>query len=400
MPVARIITTSPAHSDELRRQLTAAGYSVKFAAPDEEFSDADIVVAAANVHVDYALQYASEVASEADADVVVARGVAPGSQQQTSPTVPLVAAPVQAERLRDAAPKTLLPKTTDRLPAKRQAGLVETLETYRARAGEAWLAFRQKRELVAEQKRLHHEQREAQRTEARRALQERRRVEEARLAAERERLRVQRQAEEERLRREQEEMQRAMAAEQARLEAEKARVPEPVIVAKSTPATVERVTALPPRRPAARAHRPITRRTSGRDRRFQRAAMIASVVALVAMLGFAAALNIRPTSPLPNGMVQNPVQEQRPFGAAHITPATTTTPAASPKPVAHSALPQRDAAPVSPKASKPSPQRTRRAARDNYVAEDEVVVHHYGAAQKHPPVAQTQAGVRKFSDRE
>jgi type IV secretory pathway VirB10-like protein len=147
------------------------------------------------------------------------------------------------------------------------------------------------------------------------------------------------------------------------------------------------------------------RRTGGRDHRFQRAALIASVVALVAMLGFAVAMNVHPSSPIPHSMVQNPVQEKSPFGAASITPVTTTTtkPVAT-KPAAHAALPQNDAAPVKPpaaKVTKPSPTRTRRAARDNYVAEDEVVVHHYGAtAQKHPPAAQTQAGVRKYTDQE
>ena len=41
MPVARIITNTPAESEELRRQLIAAGYSVKFAAPDEDMLDSD-----------------------------------------------------------------------------------------------------------------------------------------------------------------------------------------------------------------------------------------------------------------------------------------------------------------------------------------------------------------------
>lgn len=129
---------------------------------------------------------------------------------------------------------------------------------------------------------------------------------------------------------------------------------------------------------------------------------MASVVALLAMLGFAAAINIHPGAPIPHSMVQNPVQEKSPFGAASITPATTTTAPPTPKPVAQTVLPQRDATPVSkPPAAKPSPVRNRKAAANHYVAEDEVVVHHYGAAaQKHPPTAQTQAGVRKFSDQQ
>ena len=147
----------------------------------------------------------------------------------------------------------------------------------------------------------------------------------------------------------------------------------------------------------------------GRDRRLQRAAFIASIAALLVMLGFAAALNIHPGSPMPHSMVQNPVQEKSPFGAASITPATSLAgvaakPAA--KPVAQTTMPQHDAAPApvqKPAAAKPSPGRARhRAAADDYVAEDEVVVHHYGQAatqQKHPPSTQTRAGIPKYTDR-
>src|SRR3954471_23490287 len=99
MPVARVITVSPADSEELRRQLTAAGYSVKFTAPDEEFDDADLIVSAANVHSDYALQYASEVAAEADADVIVAPGLLPGSVASSPSPVP--AAPIAATESRN-----------------------------------------------------------------------------------------------------------------------------------------------------------------------------------------------------------------------------------------------------------------------------------------------------------
>src|SRR3954469_19771422 len=156
MPVARIITTSPAASEELRRQLTAAGYSVKFAAPDEEFSDADIVVAAANVHVDYALQYASEVAAEADADVIVARGVVPGSREDASPPVmapPQIVTEVSSvpepETQKSAAPAAgVLFGTAHDLKAAlsdSRAGVTETLDTYRARVGDAWQSFKGRR---------------------------------------------------------------------------------------------------------------------------------------------------------------------------------------------------------------------------------------------------------------
>src|SRR5512133_2840921 len=165
MPVARIITTSPAQSEELRRQLTAAGYSVKFAAPDEEFSDADLVVAAANVHADYALQYAAEVAAEAGADVIVARGVVPGSDEHASAPTVAPREPVtevlpmaEPERQKNAVPAAgVLFGAANELKAAisdSRAGVSETLETYRARVGHAWQSLRERRELAAEQKRL------------------------------------------------------------------------------------------------------------------------------------------------------------------------------------------------------------------------------------------------------
>ncbi len=427
MPVARIITTSPAEVEELRRQLTAAGYSVKFAAPDEQFSDADVVVAAANVHRDYALQYASEVADEAGADVIVAPGVVAGSAERWE---------------RALSPPTQVPQRDDREMARAQEstaaavasgtaqevksalsetrdGMRETLGTYSTRVGDAWQAFRQKRELAAEEKRLERERREMEREEQRRILQQQRLEAEARMAAERERLRVQRQAEQERLRREQEEMRRAMEEERARIAAERERLahlqapgsagvspatlrPDVTPVAPVMAAPVRPVMT-PSRRPAVHGHHPVARRAGGRDQGFQKAAVVASVLALVAMVGFAIAMNMHPSSPMPHSMVQNPVQEKSPFGAASITPAATTVnPPAPAAPVTRAPLPQRDGpahAEPAPKATKPSPSRTRRAARDNYVAEDEVIVHHYGdTAQKHPAAAQTQAGIRRYSD--
>ena len=453
MPVARIITTSPAESEELRRQLTAAGFSVKFAAPNEEFTDADIVVAAANVHSDYALQYASEVAAEADADVIVAPGVVAGSADQWEralspptpvPPISVVEEPIRQEPSTPAA-AVLFGNAQDVKPAESnfRDGVGQAVTDYSSRIVDAWQSFRQKRELAAERKRLAREQREIEREDQRRVLHQQRMEAEARMASERERLRLQRQAEQERLRREQEEMRRAIEEERARaaereslaIEQERARVaeeqkhqaleqvlarasahqrmaqqlsaqPAPIAPVNAPPMPVS--TAAPTRRVPSYARRPpaprrgVAPRPPGRDRRFQRAAFLASVAALLVMLGFALALNIHPTSPMSHSMVQNPVQEKSPFGAASITPVTTTPgPAAKPvaQPVSHMAVPQADKPPAAK--PKPSPTRTRRASRDNYVADDEVVVHHYGqtAPPKHPPSTQTRAGIPKYTDR-
>lgn len=423
MPVARIITTSPAESEELRRHLTAAGYSVKFAAPDEEFTDADIVVAAANVHSDYALQYAAEVAAEADADVIVAPGV-----------VARTPAALDRERVAQTAPDANLPAAgilfgtandVKEAPADSGAGIRETLGDYTARLGGLWNQLKHKRDLAAERKRLDREHREIERDEQRRVLQQRRAESEARMAVEREQLRARRQAEQERIRLEQEQIRRAMDQERARMTAERERMaqmsslpasqppavpasvePRPAAPA-VTPPIVQPARTSPVRRPARPAQRRPARRTLTRQHRFQKAAFIASLVALVAMVGFAVAMNIRPSAPIPHSMVQNPVQEKSPFGAASITPATTTSgPAVKPvaKPVSRPALPQSDASPAKPgtQPTKPSPSRVRRrAAGDDYVAQDEVIIHHYGTQPaKHPPATQTRAGVRRYSDQD
>lgn len=444
MPVARIITTSPAESEELRRQLTAAGYSVKFAAPNEEFTDADIVVAAANVHSDYALQYASEVAAEANADVIVAPGVVAGSAEQweraLSPAAP-VPQPADHEQPRAQASATpadgVLPETTNEVEASDARQPVrDALADSPSRFVGAWQAFRQKRELAAERKRLEREQREIEREEQRRVLHQKRLEAEARMAVERDRLRAQRQAEQDRLRREQEEMRRAIEEERARIAAERERLAEQeraraaegeclaiererervaererlaqAPVAAPSPLTprpplVRPTVAAPVRRPPA-PRRPVARRPAGRDRRFQQAAFLASIAALLAMLGFAVALNIHPSSPMPHSMVQNPVQEKSPFGAASITPATSMAGvAAKPvaKPVAQAAAPQNEVSKPTATKLKPSPSRARRRApADDHVADDEVIVHHYGQTPppKHPPSTQTRASIPRYTD--
>src|ERR1051326_1015298 len=203
MPVARIITSTPADCEELRRQLTAAGYSVKLTAPDEEFDDADIVVAAANVHTDYALQYASELAAEADADVIVAPGVVAGSRIGAT----------QSEEIVEEKPHSGYVVPTTRVLsgathdlksaiAEGSEGIRETLGGYTERLRQAWEERKNQRPFEAEQKR------------------QQRAAAEAQMAAERERMRVQRAAEQERLRREQDERRAVLEAERARLAAE------------------------------------------------------------------------------------------------------------------------------------------------------------------------------------
>jgi hypothetical protein len=219
-----------------------------------------------------------------------------------------------------------------------------------------------------------------------REMEEHRRAEEAarqeRLAAEararteRERQERERLAAEARTRAGQE-RQAALAAERAR----RAQVPRPASPAGAEPAlAAARIAEVPQR------HATGVRRRVSRQRILRRATLAASVVALLAMIGFAAATRIRPEPPLPQDMVQSPVQQEVPFGPARIVPQTTPAPTAAP----------------SRPSGKPSPvpaRARRKVARHGYVAEDEVIVHHYG-----PPRRQTTAqsrkndGIRHYSD--
>jgi hypothetical protein len=132
---------------------------------------------------------------------------------------------------------------------------------------------------------------------------------------------------------------------------------------------------------------------TARERQWQRAALLASVATLAAMLGFALAGNMRPSSPLPASLIQSGVQQQVPFGPAKAVPAATRAPA-----------PARPAAPVKAEGLKPSPakpaqaRRARRVAggRDS-IAEDEVIVRHHQPALPAKP-AQTTAAVRRITD--
>src|SRR3954467_2614101 len=101
---------------------------------------------------------------------------------------------------------------------------------------------------------------------------------------------------------EQEGMRRAMQEERARLAtAERERLAKQQVAPVTPPLVSQplaRRAAPPLRRPVART-RVTSSRRANRERRFQRAAVMASVVALVAMLGFAAAINIHPGAPIP-----------------------------------------------------------------------------------------------------
>jgi hypothetical protein len=366
--------------------------------------------------------------------------------------------------------------------AESRVGIRDAVSGMRARAAKAWVKWQQQRAEAAQALRLARERREMEREERRRqheAELQRRAEEHQQLLAERERLAAEQEralreqmardaalrAERERVEREamareaahraeiahaeEQEAQRAaaLAAERVRLrgeEAERIRVqreeegaaalaserrePEP-------PRHLENPALPPPAEvctPAAELvyadaapglhPRLVHRRRripSARERQWQRAAFLASIVTLAAMLGFALAANMRPKSPLPASLIQNEAQQQVPFGPAKMDvssagrPAKVAPPLSRPGKPALSAVegarqgggvPTQAAPPRAsqkPSPAKPAPpRRARRVSRESdIVAEDEVIVRH--APTSHAQRAQAQRatpGVRRISD--
>jgi hypothetical protein len=330
-------------------------------------------------------------------------------------------------------------------------GIGDTVSRVKARVGESWTLWQRQRTARACERRMERERREREREELRRQHQlelQRRAEEKQRLLAERERLAAEEMAREAALRAERERVEReaiarealrraeaaragedrrrqaALAAERQRaeqqarraaaFEAERTRleheeearrtaaragelqappplapVPNPAPV--SAPEPVRAAPAIRPR-PAAYRRR---RSMSSRERQWRRAALIASAGTLAAMIAFALTARMRPSSPLPSSVIENPVQQQIPFGPAKLVPKAATTPGQAAAPV--------KSATEKPAAAKPAPAKSARPHRARHVsretgiiAEDEVIVHHFPRA--HPPHAQTRAGVRHISD--
>jgi hypothetical protein len=158
------------------------------------------------------------------------------------------------------------------------------------------------------------------------------------------------------------------------------------------------------------------RLASPRERQWQQAALLASVATLAAMIGFAIAANVRPSSPLPASLLQNGAQQQVPFGPAKMDLSVVDrTPAAPVRSRSHPAsVPSVDDRSLAAEErgvahsraatlQKPSPakpvvkSRARRSTRASEVtADDEVIVRRIPAAPAQH--AQTTAGVRRYTD--
>jgi len=335
MPLARIIGSRHGHAeDELTQQLQAAGYEVEVVAAGQDragFADLEIELDA--LPADQAVQAALRLAREG-ADVFVAPGAL---------------APLQAEAAARSERERL-----EREQIARQAAARRRQEEERRREAEL-------QAVLLHASREQERQRLAALEAERRAQQE---AEPIRAAEEQERRRLAAM-----------EAQRQAAARQA------AARPAAYVARLSDPRT----------RVEDPGHTPPRRIPLSRQQQWQRAAFFGSLVVLTVMLGFAAAMNLRPAPPIPAKMLQNSAQQNVPFGAASITPPAASAPvparatAAAPKPAPRPSA-------TRPKPARPAP----RARHSRRYLEDEVVVRHFGASRS--ARAQSHAAVRRYSD--
>ncbi len=448
MPVARIVTHISDQSPEVKHlseRLQAEGYDVVIAPPGSDGA-ADLVIELDALPAEEALDAAARLARESDADIYIAPGLFPCAN-------PVSDEHPQAELSEPAARFGVVHSAigeVGRALHDSRAGIRDSISGWQERAWQSWTQFQRRSAAAARERRLDRERRALEREQRRQEHElelQRRAEEKQRIAAEQERAAAERerafreqaareaamQAEMEQRNREEmareaarraeiaraEERERiaAIAAERLRLAREQealqlaamARQPEspkaeeiqraemvtsPSEAAVSVPAH-EQQSASPAARPRTRlAYRP-RRMTSRRERQWQRAAFVAAVATLAAMLGFALAARFTPSAPIPQSVQQNRAEQQVPFGPARMD----VTRAAS---AAHSA-PQAIATKTSqtPSAARPAARR-RPSADQGDIAEDEVIVHHLpnSRAQRAQakPAAPPTDGVRRFSD--
>jgi len=349
----------------------------------------------------------------------------------------------------------------------RVAGTLSELQQRRAETMQAMREQRERREAEREQQRREHElelqrqaeerqrltaDRERQAAERERELREQqtreaalraeieriereamareaaRRAQEAEAAEQERRRQAALEAERVRIAREQEAKRAAaVAAERARQEQERQRVVASAVELTpssqsnwrvgGTPSRVSPVPAMPTAEPLPRPRLvpPPHRRPTTRERQWQRAAFVASIATLAAMIGFAIAANRNPVSPLPQALKQNEVQQQVPFGPARIDVSSAKVPRApahSLSPVLSSPLPSRNGelggTPVAslsarkPVSQKPSAARevSKRPARraSTSADNDEVIVRHLRPQPTDSAKQSTVSGVRHYSD--
>ena len=429
MPLARILTRFSEDEDTswIVDRLRTAGYTVETSAPDDlprEYADLEITLEKypRPEAIIRAAELAGEVAADGNVNVYLAAGVVP-ARSNAAEKLPSLTPVVDFEAER---------REQEHLELRRKAEEAERLRMERAQAeAQARAKAKIKAETEAARQRQQEQEELRRNAEATRLRVARAKAEAlAQANAEAER---RRNAEAERQRNQEAERQRSEEAERNRQEAERLRSAAAASIAQeqeraaSLPAAEAKPATLPAAlsqpQPAAalpqpmasipRPHRSIERaRTtpvelkrsgSHRDRQLRTAGAIAAVVSVGVMLGWGAYASRRPASPLsPGVLMQSPkIVQQVPFGPASVAPQPrppamvhrTNTARQQPRTTKPSA-----ARSSTPAATKSKKKRPRYASGGNSVAEDEVIIRHFGTPPAPSPPTEAKAGIRRYSD--
>ncbi len=431
MPLARIVTRTPAQLAALSEYLRARGYTVEFVEPGT------LRTAPAELEMDL---------EGCTAEEAISRGVQAAEAAQTHSVRRAIAYDITGRPVAFADEEGECPAKAGNPVAQAWNGLRDALRDLRE---DVQLSFGRLREWAQEGRRTVQEYRTHYQEEHRRAQAEkeherevqalareaersrRQEEEEARQRAAAERFRRQQdvaaqRAEADRAPREQEEAARRaeLAAARERWRQQQEQVRREALAerehrlleefrrearqdAVQERFQVEQNTAGQEVAPAeaALSEREVQRphpRSFQRDGDWMKAAVAAIVLALLATLGYAAYANRQPAAPLSNRALvrsQN-VSQPVPFGAAVVPPPQLMT---SPPPPPQRTVPQSDVAPKPPATPKPSPRvrrvRPTRVA-DDTVAEDEVVVHHSATTSARSRTTTARSTPKHISDLE
>ena len=398
MPLARVITRSPDDASAIHEYLVEHGYRVEFADPSAlNLEPADLEINLERLPLDEGLRLASEWAESAGADVYVASGAVPmlvepeparesAGPPEISSYVPLAFHQAEEQQAAEApVPKSEVVRET----IVQAAGIVaDSLHETKDAVSQSFNDMKQRFVRAREERAP-----EPSRLERwNRALAERRAARQERKAREREMVRLQRQQRAER---------EARAAAMARdLREQRAREMA------SKPTMVASVATPQPARPSlqAAAERRVSapRRDSHRHdegSEYWRGAFSgAAVVAVILMVAW---VTLGTTHPPASGTTSGHVKQDVPFGPVTLTPSAAPARPATPVPQSDSAqLPAARAVTPAPKPAPVRSHRAHRAAGNAGVADDEVIVHHYGAT-KPSPASNTTAqngGPKRISD--
>lgn len=421
MPLARVITRNPDDARELHQQLVERGYRVEYADPSAlTAGPADLEIDLQRRPLDEALRLASEWAETSGADVYIAPGALPHVESRVAnepqdaiepsriaeqqpleryqhPSEPVMQRPEPAEPEPVPEISSYVPLTfsqPERSPNESEpeesAPRSEVLrETVANAAGIVADSLHETKEAVSQgfsdlKQRFVQERRPKLAEPSmlqrwNRTLAERRASRQERKERERE---IARMAREERARREARAATLARDLQQVRERESKAR---PEFVARAAmPVMQQRSTSLETPEAASERRTMSPRREYQRDEgaEYWRGAFTgAAAVAVILMIAWATLGTSRPpAAPHSSGQIKQDV----PFGPVTLTPGASTARPSAPVSTARPSAPPSTASRSVTPPPKPAPVRTHRARRsagNSRVAEDEVIVHHYGATK-------------------